>query len=1384
MTDLAQRIANLSPEKRALLESRLEQESAARIRQQSLVRSGDGLLVASFGQEALWAMEQIESGTAQYNICYLVQLKGSLDVAALASALHALVTRHETFRTRYLMGSDGRLQLKLEAVPEFPFPLVDLSSAAADERDELLARAWRTEANTPIALDRELLMRAELYRLAASEHTLQLTMHHAAMDGWSQGVLFRDLSSLYNAEVAGRTAQLPDLPIAFSDYARWQRSHLAGPVSERLISYWKNQLQGSSQTLHLPTDRVRPAKQTFRGASREYSFSAALFSALREFCLRERATPFMVTLAAFYAVLACYSGQNDILVGSPIAARPRIETEDVVGLFMNTIVLRGNLDGDPTFRELLNRVRKTALDAYAHQDLPIDMLVRELAPERDPSRSVLFQVMLVYQNAPAHRLELHGLDTSARIVANDTSKVDISIELTPSGETLDAVIEFSTDLFESATIDRLWGHLTCYLQHALESPDQIAAAIPLMTQEELRQALVEWNRTESPYPREISLAELVEEQVERTPHSVAVACGERAMTYLQMNERANQLAHELLKRGVGPGQLIGVYLERSAELVVALLAIMKSGAAYLPLDLFLPSDRISFMLEDSGVQLLITEQSLRAGLPSHAGTAILIDDRSWLNNSRVNIESQAGPEDLAYLIYTSGSTGKPKGVEIPRGALTNFLWSIRDRLQLSQSDRLLAVTTISFDIAGLEIWLPLLFGAQIVVASRESAMDGVVLRKLIDRHEITCLQATPVTWRILLDAGWRGKQDMQALCGGEAMPPELADRLVPAVKRVWNLYGPTETTIWSTACVVTDGLAPVSIGRPLANTRCYILDSRKQPLPIGVTGELYIGGDGLARGYWKRPELTSEKFLADPFRAAGARIFRTGDLARYRTDGSIECLGRIDHQIKLRGYRIEPGEIEEALKEDPEIEQAVVAAREVAPRDKQLVAYLVTTSGLPIDPAQLSMRLKRSLPDYMVPQAYVFLDRMPLSANGKIDRNALRDRTDARTAPAPSDVAARNPVEETLARIWAEVLEVPRVGIHDDFFAMGGHSLRAVQLIFKIRNAFPECQPSLATILKAPTVEQFARTLGEDQAGSSCLVAVREGNGRPPLFCVPGAGGNLLSVHDLAMALPADQPFYCLQDRGLDARLAPFSSVEEAAECYVSEIVRVQPHGPYHLAGACYGGLVVFEMAQRLRALGESVGMVALIDTRNLTFGRFLPITTLLYVNMRFFLRRTLHHLKEMARIKHGERGRYFRVRSKILLRYMANMALFAVRKQAAWIPTGDLPIEDEALEGQMDPGGVQNRVGTACVLSSSRYFPKPYDGHLLVFRAERRLDNPYRDEALGWRPLARGGVSAFSIDADHNSMFRQPEVARLAEILDSALMEVWRASQAAGEPK
>ena len=1361
MTDVSQRIANLSPEKRALLEKRLAEAMAAKAGGAEIEHAPNEEPVPSFGQERLWLLEQFHGGSSSYNLGYGLDMEGTLDVAALKSALNSLALRHEPLRT-LLIASAGQLTVKVLPAFNVPLAMNDLSGLAESEREQMLSTAQHAEVNRPFHLEREPAFRAVLYRMGERRHVLQLTLHHSSSDGWSTGILFRDFSALYSAAAQGVAAQLPALPITFTDYARWQRRQLAGPEGERLIGYWKEQLQGSSFALELPTDRPRPPRQTFNGTTRHYALPAALGRAIGSFCMREQVTPFMLLLAALNVVMSRYSGQNDILIGSAAAARSRVEVENLVGYFTNTVIFRGRLEADPTFRELLHQVRQTALDAYAHQELPLQLIIDKIDAERDPSRPALFQVMLLLRNTERRKFEFHGLETRIKELRNDASKFDLIVEMIPAGETFNAVLEYNTDLFDAGTMDRLWEHLSVCLEAAMAAPEEKASRISLLTAGERQQLLVEWNATERKYPWETPLAALVEAQVERTPDAIALVFGEKRLTYRELNQGANRLARELRKHGVGPERLVAICVNRSLDMVVALLAIVKAGGAYLPLDPLHPAKRIAYTCENSGVQVLVTEKKVHAELPPFAGTTILLEDEAWQSNASENLDVPVGPDNLAYLLYTSGSTGNPKGVEIPRKALTNLLWATRESLQLDERDHMLAVTTISFDISGLEIWLPLLVGAQTVIATREEAADGIALQALMERHDITILQGTPVLWRLLFDAGWRGKANLQALCGGEAMPPEFAAQLAPAVLRLWNLYGPTETTIWSTVHQVREVRTPISIGRPIANTQCYILDSLLQLAPAGVPGDLYIGGDGLARGYLHRPELTAEKFVPDPFRGPEARMYKTGDVARYRPDGTLEFLGRTDQLVKIRGFRVELGEIEQALKAMPEIRQAVAIAREDTPGEKRLVAYLVAATAAPPAASELRLRLKGTLPDYSVPTSYLYLDRLPISSAGKIDLKALPAPDMAHSLEADRYVAPRNRVEEVLAGIWADVLKVPRIGIQDDFFEMGGDSLQAARIVVKVIAALPEFKVSLATMLKASTVEQFARVLMEGHDDSSCLVKLREGHQRAGFFCVPGAGGNLLNVMDLAMALPADLPFYCLQPLGLDGESAPIETVEEAAEYNIELIKSAQPRGPYHLGGHCFGGLVAFEMARRLRSLGEEVGVVALIDTNNQAHGRTsVSRPRQIYFKEIFLLRKTLDRLRGMGQLKPQEWGGYLLDRVRNLFKHAR-----------PWVPLREVG-EDLAPALQL--------VHSASMAAGRDFTPKPFDGHLLLFRAGRRRLDLYPEDTLGWRNLAKGGITTVVIDGDHLSMLDHPQVDTIAERLNRELAE-WQGNAKAGE--
>ena len=1061
---------------------------------QPIPRGANTELPLSFAQQRLWFLDQLEPGSPVYNVPAAIRLKGPLNVSALERALGEVLRRHEALRTTFSNVKGKPVQVISPAPPPAPaLSVVDLRGLPETERGARVLSLATKEARQTFDLARSPLLRSTLMRLSEEDHVLLLVTHHIACDGWSIGVLFRELATLYTAFTTGEAIPIAPLPIQYADFARWQRQWLQGEVLEEQLSYWKQRLAGAPAVLELPTDRSRPAVQTFKGARQSIVLPKGLSESLKALSQREGVTLFMTLLAAFKTLLYRYTGQEDIVVGSPMAGRNRAEIERLIGFFVNNLVLRTNLSGEPTFRELLRRVREVALGAYAHQDVPFEKLVEELQPERDLGRSPLFQVSFNLLNYVDERLEIPGLSISPLKVDNGTTKFDLTLFMVEGAEGLrgwleyneglSGWVEYRTDLFEAATITRMLGHLETLLEGIIADPDQRLSELPLLTEADRYQLLVGRNDTRVDYLKDKCIHELFEGQAESTPDAVAVVFEDEQLTYSELNRRANQLAHYLRKLGVGPEVLVGICVERSVEMVVGLLGILKAGAAYVPLDPEYPKERLSFMLEDAEVPVLLTQERLVEGLPEHNAEVICLDT-GW---EAIKCEGEWNPiggataDDLAYVIYTSGSTGRPKGVQIMHQAVVNFLNSMRQRPGLVEEDTVLSVTTLSFDIAALELYLPLIVGARLVMVSREVASDGRQLWERLSNSGATMMQATPATWRLLLQAGWQGSPQLKILCGGEALSLELASQLLVKGSSLWNLYGPTETTIWSAVHKIESERGPVVIGSPIANTQIHILDRHLNPVPISVPGELYIGGDGLARGYLNRPELTAEKFIQNPFsRETGARLYKTGDLARYLADGNIEFLGRIDHQVKVRGFRIELGEIEAVLAGHEGVRETVVVAREDEPGEKRLVAYLVAAQETAPTVSELRSLLKGRLPEYMVPSAFVVLDELPLTPNGKVDRRALPAPDHTRPELEEAFVAPRTPVEEVVAGIWAEVLGMEQVGIHDNFFELGGHSLKATQVVSRVREAF-QVELPLRSLFESPTVAELALAVTQSQ---------------------------------------------------------------------------------------------------------------------------------------------------------------------------------------------------------------------------------------------------------------------------------------------------------------
>ncbi|MEU9191158.1 amino acid adenylation domain-containing protein [Streptomyces sp. NPDC048484] len=1061
--------------------------------------SRDHALPLSFAQQRLWFLDQLEPGSAEYNLPVPMPWHGDLHVGTLTAALTGVVARHEVLRTRLVTGPDGEARQVIDPPSAFPLAVIDVSRTAHPRA--LAERLVAEDAATPFDLARGPLVRGCLIRLAADEHVLALSMHHVVSDEWSGRILRRELSALYAAFGAGEPDPLPPLELQYADFAVWQRDWLTGDVLEAQLGYWQDRLAGAPM-LELPTDRPRPPVRSTEGAVTGFSVPTESMARLRAVARAGGASVFMTLLAAFDVLLGRYCGTDDVVVGTPVAGRTRAETEDVIGFFVNTLVLRTDLSGDPTFDELVRRVRETVLSAHAHQDLPFEQLVDALVTERDRSRTPLFQVFFNYTLG-----EGGGDDTGTAADRPDAAAgtapamFDLSLVVAESGGALSGTLHYSTALFDAGTAERMAAHLVMLVEAVAADADLPLSRLPLLTPAERALAVDGWNDTAAVLPDVMTAHDLIAGRAAAVPDTVAVVAEGATLTYAGLVARADRLANRLREAGVGPESVVGLCLERGADMVVAMLAVWRAGGAYLPLDADHPADRLRFMLTDSGASVLVSHRGVGAALADAAVTVWLDEpgrpaepgrptdpDRPTAAETLPTDTQKAGAAgSLAYVIYTSGSTGRAKGVQVTHHNLVNFLTAMTERPGVTDADVLLAVTTLGFDIAGLELMLPLTAGARVVVAGRDTVREPEPLAAEIARSGATLMQATPATWQLLLTGdGWAGAPGLRVLCGGEALPGALAAALLERTAGVWNMYGPTETTIWSTCEQLTaDG--PVLLGTPVANTRVLVLDERLHPAPVGVAGELFIGGDGVVRGYGGRSALTAERFVADPFAADGSRLYRTGDLARRLPDGNLEFLGRVDHQVKVRGFRIEPGEIEAALAAHPGVRAAVVTASGDG-TDRRLVAHLVAADPRTGVPAAAALRehLRRAVPEFMVPAVFTELAELPLTPNGKVDRAALPDPSGERRGAA-AYVAPATPVEELLAAIWAEVLDIERVGADDDFFELGGHSLLATRLISRIRTVLRADVP-LAALFDRPTVARLAAVV--ESAGRAAVPPV------------------------------------------------------------------------------------------------------------------------------------------------------------------------------------------------------------------------------------------------------------------------------------------------------
>ncbi len=1317
-------------------------------------------LPLSYAQQRLWFLDQLEPGSPAYNVPSALRLSGALDAAALERSFNRLVARHEALRTTFHAVGGDPVQVIAPGM-HLDVPLIDLSGLAAPEQEAKVRDMARANAQTPFDLQRGPLLRVTLLRLGDEEHALLLNIHHIISDAWSAGVLVRELAECYRSEVSGAAAHLPELPLQYADYAVWQREWLRGEALERQLAYWQQKLGRGPAALELPADRPRPAAQTFAGDLRIRPLSPRLLAALKALSRQENATLFMTLLAAFKVLLYRYTGQTDIAVGSPIANRTRSELEGVIGFFVNTQVLRSDLSGHPTFRELLRQVKVTATEAYAHQDLPFEMLVEAIQPARDMSRSPLFQVMFVLQNAPGEGLALPGLTLRGLEAPTGTAKFDLLLFAQETAQGLHLSAEYNTDLFDAARIERLLGHFETLLEGAVANPEQPIAALPLLTAEE-RAQLAAWNATALSLPAQ-PLHALFAAQAARTPEAIALSYPERntKLTYRELERRSNQLAHTLRKLGIGPDTPVALSVPRSPEMAVAVLGVLKAGGAYLPLDPAYPQARLAFMLADAGAPVLLTLQESAEQLPPFAGHKICIDTE-WeaiAAEPDTPLPGTVALENLAYIIYTSGSTGRPKGVAMRHAPLVNLIeWQAR-ATALNRAERTLQFASLSFDVSCQEMFSTWMLGGELVLLEEATRRDAQALLAFLAQEHIERLYLPFVALQHLAEAATTVTAKLalslrQLVTAGEQLriTPQIVEWLKGMPECVLhNQYGPSESHV-ITAQTMTgepeqwEVLPP--IGRPIANAMTYVLDGQLQPVPLGVVGELYLGGEAvLARGYYQRPALTSERFLPDPFSAVdGARMYRTGDRARWLPDGTLDFLGRADDQVKVRGYRIELGEVEAALDAHPGVRAAAAAVRGADAASRQLAAYIVPEPETGVAAEELRAFLQGRLPDYMLPARFVFLETLPLTPSGKVDRRALPEPETLEAEAGAARVAPRDALELRLAQIWEAVLNVQPVGVTQNFFALGGHSLLAVRLISRIQQEL-ECALPLSVLFQHPTIEALAMTLRQQSGkplATSSLVLIQPGDSaRPPLFLVHPAGGNVLCYTDLAQRLGPEQPCYGLQAQGLFPGQPAHTRIEAMARHYIALLREVQPAGPYLIGGWSMGGIVAYEMAQQLR---PQETRLILIDASAPSGRRRMPDELQLLAGFAHDLGVSLEQetftAQELRALPPQERPEW----------------IFRKAREAGLIPPDIAPEHVQHLI----------QVFKDNVRAMLAYKPRPYAGPTLLVQArDRTRKAPPR---LGWKSLLTGAVKVEALPGSHFTLVREPHVQALAELVASWL--------------
>lgn len=1325
-------------------------------------------LPLSFVQERFWFLQTLDPESTAYNITATIAVPGEIDIGALQWALEQVARRHEILRTSFPEeGGIPRQVVSDEMV--LPVDLLDIGELPQAEKKRVVEAQVAGFSRERLDLQQGPLLRLRVLRASREEQCLVLLVHHIICDAWGIGLLLSELKGFYRQRTAGGPWAPPKLPAQYGDYALWERERESAGEFRPQLEYCREKLRGAPQYLELPADRQPSASEPYDGRLQPVHLGAETSKLLKSCMARAGVTPFMALLAVFQALLHRYTEQSTIVTGTPVATRTRTELEHMIGCLINTHALRSDFPDGMTTRQLLDQVRTTVLESVSYADVPFELVLSEVVRERNLTRMPLLQTAFIYKDTPG--------SADFRIESGGTT-FELTLHFWEWDGIFEGSLEYDSSRFDASTMEEMAGCFSTLAAEMAAHPDAPIAELSLVSEEQEGRWLDAGRGAELEIP-EGGVHEWIERQARETPDAAAVVFGQQSLTYREVSERSSRLASRLRAMGVGSETAVAICLERSPNLVIAPLAVWKAGGAYVPIDPHFPPDRIALMLRDSGAAVVVTESALLNDLPPDLPATLCLDRRKATQERERSEAPDAVStgDSLAYVLYTSGSTGVPKGVEVTHGALTNFLASMQREPGITSSDRLLAVTTFSFDIAGLELYLPLVSGAQVVIAPHEVTLDGTALATMMERAGITMLQATPVTWRMLLQSGWKGKADLKILCGGEALPRDLADDLVGAGREVWNLYGPTETTIWSTVDRVARG-GKVTIGRPIANTSVHVLDGRGSPVPSGMVGELYIGGRGLARGYRNREQETRTRFVPSS-RDRGGRLYRTGDRVRRLSDGRIECLGRADHQVKLRGYRIEPGEIEAALSRQPNVVHAIVVVREDVPGDRRLAAYLRTEDGSPPDAAALREALRAKLPAYMIPSYFEQVENFPLTANLKVDRTSLLgpeyapkaasaagpgesrqaggDGKDATGGDVQASGEPRNHVESVMVEVWRELLNVTP-GVFDNFFELGGHSILAATLVARLRREL-EMELPLRSLFLEPTIASLASHIAYDPAEGgyrytaeppkwNCLVPVQPKGTRKPFFFITGyqnPDDTLAFISPLIPYFGKDQPVFGFRPRWTFGG-ADYESVDEMAREFLKEVRAVQPRGPYLLGGMCVGGIAALELARVLMEEGEEIQLMLLMDTERSGEERFQAVE-------RYFLHQRLLHIRRVLEgiVRSSGRERMRRIR-EVFHRKLGRVYSPEIREEHRFM---------------------QAKIHYRRQLYAHRLRSYPGKMTLIVNEEQYRMEPD-----LGWGGFAEGGLEVMISPGSHQTMFTEHR----KEVTEKILLSIEKAMGAEGQ--